>query len=338
MANWDLRKLQQSLEKKSPGPLYLLFGEEPYLLRESLSLLKTKALSEGAQDFNYDQFFASEVKAAQVRDTVEMLPMMCSRRVVVYRDVHHLKEADWSVLMPLLERPVESCTLLMTAEKIDKRKKQFKKIDEQGVLVELKRPYDNQLPGWIDYIAYNNGLEISREAVSLIQQLVGASLSEINSEMGKLAIYLGARTRVEAEDVLAVVSQTKMDTVFDLANAIGRGDRAQALQSLANLLEQGQNEVGALALIARHMRILASLKQGMKRGLSGPKLSAKAGIPHFFLQEYTSQIPLWSEEKMSHTFKALQETDKALKSSPVSGAIWLENFVIQSQSPRLSRL
>ena len=332
MANWDLRKLQQHLERKQPGALYLLFGEESYLLDESLSLLKERALADGAKDFNYDQFFASETRGSQVRDTVEMLPMMCERRVVIYRDVHQLKEADWAALLPLFEQPVESCCFILTAEKIDKRKKHFKKMAENGVLVELKRPYDNQLPGWVDYIAYRNGLELSREALSLIQQLVGASLAEINSEMKKLRLYLGDRSRVEAQDVLSVVSQSRMDTVFDLANAIGRGDRAQALQSLANLLEQGQNEVGALALIARHMRILATLKQGMKSGLSGPKLSAKAGIPHFFLQEYTSQLPQWSDDKMAHTFKALQQTDKALKSSPVSAAIWLENFVIQSQA------
>ena len=87
MATWDLRRLQQSLTKGKPQSLYFIYGDEPYLVNEALTELKKKSLSDGAKDFNYDQFFASETKSAQVCDTVEMLPMMCSKRVVIYRDV-----------------------------------------------------------------------------------------------------------------------------------------------------------------------------------------------------------------------------------------------------------
>jgi DNA polymerase-3 subunit delta len=326
----DLRKLQQRLETKEPSPVYLLMGEEAFLVQEAVQVLKSKSLEEGTADFNCDIFEASETPASQVKDAAEMLPMMSPRRFVVYRGVDDLKDKDWEVLYPLFERPVESTVFVLTCESLDKRKKSYKKVCEAAVLVELKRPYDSQVLDWIEYLAFRLKLKVSREAAQLLKQFVGANLTEINNELGKLKDYLGERQQIEAQDVLQVVSQTRVDRIFDLTDAIGRRDRGAALQTLANLLEHGQSEVGVLAMISRHFRILAQLKDGQRDGLSGARLSTKAGIPAFLLNQYMEQIRHWDETKIERTFVVLQDTDRALKSSSVPSHVWLENFVLKT--------
>jgi DNA polymerase-3 subunit delta len=99
---------------------------------------------------------------------------------------------------------------------------------------------------------------------------------------------------------------------------------------LANLLDHGQNEVGVLALISRHVRILKLVADGLREGLSGPKLASRAGVSPYFLKSYVDQARAWSDRKIEHTFQALVDTDRALKSSPVASHIWLENFVVQT--------
>ena len=327
---WDLRRLQQYLEKYKAHSLVLAFGEEAYLMNESVDLIKRKVVNEGASDFNYDQFFAGDNKVSQVRDAVETLPVMAERRLVIFKDVHKLKEADWVQLMPVLESPIESCVLVLTADKIDKRKKYYKKVNEHGIALELKKPYDNQIPMWIDYIAFQNDLQLSRDATSMVHQTVGSHLSDVNNELKKLKQYMGDKKEADVEDVLKVVSRTRVDSVFHLTDAIGRRDRAAALVCLANLLDHGQSEIGTLALIARHIRILADIKLGMTSGLSTPQLSSKVGVPQFFLKQYLHQAKSWEDAKIFKTMEVLQKTDKALKSSPVSSHIWLESFIIQT--------
>jgi DNA polymerase-3 subunit delta len=328
----DLRKLQQRLEGKAPAPLYLLLGEETFLVQEAVAVLKAASLEEGTADFNCDIFDASETSAGQVRDAAEMLPMMSPRRFVVYRGVDDLKDKDWEMLFPLFERPVESTVFVVTCESLDKRKKSFKKLSEAAVVVELKRPYDSQVLDWIEYLAFRLQIKVTREAGALLKQFVGTNLTEINNELGKLKDYIGERVQVEAADVLQVVSQTKVDRIFDLTDAIGRRDRGTALHTLANLLEHGQSEVGVLAMITRHFRILSQLKDGQRDGLSGAKLSTKAGIPSFLLTQYLDQIRKWDETKIEKTFAVLQDTDRALKSSSVPPHVWLENFVLKTCS------
>lgn len=326
----DLRRLQQRLESKAPGSLYLLMGEETFLVQEALHLLKEKCVDPGTADFNCDVFDASETEAAHVKDAAEMLPMMSQRRFVAFRGVDSLKDKEWEALFPLIDNPVDSTTFVLTCESLDKRKKAFKKLSEAAVIVELKRPYDNQVADWIEYLAYRQELKVTREAAQLLKQFVGTNLTELNNELMKLKDFLGERTTVEPKDVLQVVSQTRVDRIFDLTDAIGKRDRATALHSLANLLEHGQSEVGILAMITRHFRILGQLKEGQKEGLSGNRLSTKAGIPQFLLTQYLEQIRMWDENKIEKTFAVLQDTDRALKSSSVPPHVWLENFVLKT--------
>lgn len=330
MVTWDLRKLQQRLETHSPSALYVLAGDEPFLQEEALQLIKSKAVDAGTIDFNYDSFYAGDVKAVQVKDAVQMLPMMSPRRLVVYRNVDELKDKDWEDLFDLFDSPIDSTTFVLTCENLDKRKRYYKKLAEHAIWVDLKRPYDNQIPDWIDYLGFRKGLKVSREAAQLIKQFVGVNLTEINNELEKLKSYVGDKNQVGVEDVLAIVSRARVDRIFDLTDAIGHADKAAALHSLANLLEHGQSEVGALAMIARHIRILSHLKEGQRDGLTGPKLCAKAGIPQFLLNQYLSQTKAWSDDKLTKTIGILHDTDRALKSSSIPSHVWLENFILKT--------
>ncbi|MCB0361689.1 MAG: DNA polymerase III subunit delta, partial [Bdellovibrionales bacterium] len=202
---------------------------------------------------------------------------------------------------------------------------------EAGTLVELKRPYENQVSSWIDYMAFTHGIELNSGAAGLLQQLVGSNLSEISNEILKLAQYLGEEKRpIREEDVVHIVSRSRVENVFNLTHAIGNKDKAQALTCLANLLDNGQNELAALSLITRHVRILQRIQEGMREGLAGLKLSTKAGVPQYFLQEYIRQSQQWSSGRIHQALLALHETDRAIKSSPLSSHIWLENFIIQT--------
>jgi DNA polymerase-3 subunit delta len=330
MADFSPQALDQTLTKGEIYPLYYLYGDETFLIEDALARLTDTALGEGLKDFNLNTYYGGEVDAAQIRDAVETLPMMAQVRVVIVKDAQDLTDKEWELLAPLVDNPVPTTAFICVATKVDKRKKFIKAFMAKGVVVEYKRPYDNQIPDWIRSIGKKYGLTLDSEAVSTMHQLVGSNLQDIDGEMLKLSQFMGQNKKVASDDVLKVVSRLRIDSVFDLTEAIGRNDRARALTCLANLLDHGQNEVGVLALISRHVRILKLVADGLREGLSGPKLASRAGVSPYFLKSYVDQARAWSDRKIEHTFQALVDTDRALKSSPVASHIWLENFVVQT--------
>lgn len=329
MAWLEARDFYDQLQSPNFGSLVFLMGEEPYLIDQALKQIEMTKVDESMRDFNFTSYHATDAQLEKVRDNIETLPSFSNQRVIFLKDVHELSDSDWATLESILTNPVSSTLLVMTAAKFDKRKKIFKIISDNSVCVEFKKLYDNQIPSWISYICGQQGLQISDEATHLLHRNVGSHLQEIESEVIKLKSFISPRTRVEIDDVKNAVSKTREENIFQWTEAVASRDRVRALESLVTLLDQGQNEVGVVTLMARHVRLLMKVKKGQELGYAGSKLAQYAQVSPYFLAGYVKQSGLWSARQLEQLLLTLNETDLALKTSPVSAPLWLENMVLK---------
>lgn len=325
----------QHAEKISAQPelshsVYLFYGEESFLVNQAARYLKQTVLSPEAEDFNFSAYFSADADLDRVKEEVETFPIFAEKRVIWVREIDELNDKDWEKILPILENPVSSAVLILCGNKPDKRKRALKLILDKHSSVEFKKPYENEIPGWIRKLSKDQGLTISEEASALLHRLVGSRLTELNAEIVKLASYVGERKKIELEDVAKCVSDSRELSVFELTNSFARGDKIESLSNLVRLMDQGQNAIGIVSLLARHIRILIAIKQGQSQGLSGVKLASFAGVPGYFLKDYLSQAQHWSFQKLEDILVLLADTDRALKSSPLSSHIWLENLVLKS--------
>lgn len=330
---WDLKTLQQSLAARKTCSVYTILGEDAFLIQEAVASIKTHFEDIGVNfDFNYECLFYSEKKAPDVIDVIETLPMMSPYRLVIVKEAQLIKEKDWELLQKSIEKGLDQTVIVFVHEaKFDKRKKAYKWISSQTQLVELVTPYENQVPAWIHYMAQKIGLTLDQGAALQLLHLVGVDLTEINNEIVKLKnFFQNQKTKLEIDDILKVVSKKRIESVFDLTASVASGNKPLSLQLLSDLLDQGQNEVGVISLISRHMRILKKILEHSGMGISEKQLSSKIGVSPFFISQYVAQSRKWTMSKMDCVFELLLDTDKALKSSPLSSKIWLENFVIQT--------
>lgn len=327
--NLERGSLKDSLSKKHYFPFYFLYGEETFLLEESLHELVETLLEGGLRDFNVESFSSFDFRAQQIIDAAETLPMMAQRRVILIKEAQDLKSQDFEQLVPLIENPIPSTVLIFCGTKVDQRLKFIKAFSKTGALVKFQRPFENQIPSWIQSMVAKNDKKISPAALQLLQQYVGVSLMDLNQEIQKLSMYVGEKEQIEIEDVRKVVSRIRIESVFALAHALGTRNRESSLLCLVQLLEHDENPIGILALLARHVRILIGVKDGLEEGLSQSQLSSRLGVPPPFLREYLLQAQSWTEGQLSRAHAALSQTDIALKSSPLSSGLWLENLVFQ---------
>ncbi len=312
------------------GLVCYISSDEEFFVEEAIEHVKSEKLDEASKDFNYDVFYGRDTEISRAFDVIETLPMMSTHRLVIFRRAHELKDKDWEMLTPLLSNPVPSTFLVFMGDKPDGRKTVIKNAMKHLTHFHFTKPFDREFPQWVQYICKKHGVKIDNDAIHLLMQIVGPNLLEIKNEILKLEQYVGAGKSIGASDVMHVASRIKLQNVFDLTDAIGKSDQARALMCLADLLDDGQNEVSILSMVHRHVRLLRQTKVGEQQGFSGRELSSFAGVPFYFLREYTSQARLWSERKIEKTYKVLGDTDKALKSSPVSSHIWLENFIMRT--------
>ena len=321
---------------QSPQPLkslYFVFGQESFFISEiKKTFIKNVHSSNTIVDFNQDEVFADEILIGDFLTLLETLPFMTEKRLIFCYKAEKFQKEDWEKLHSLFSKDMENVTLVCFFDKKDARKKHFKMFQEKAMELVAQELRSWEIEPWLKTLSRRENLELSPNAKALFSHLVGTNLLEIQMELKKLKHYMGENKTVFEKDVLACTSRLKIDSVFELTEAIGRKHISQALRALAYLLEQNQSELGALAVISRHIRILSHLQQGEKQKLSKAKLAHKAGISPYFLKNYLNQTKLWSEQQIHQIMEDLYETDKALKSSPLSAHIWLENFILKGCS------
>ena len=323
-------RLARELSKDSIAPFYCLYGEEIFLINEAVEGIVDRVLGDAPRDFNLDIFYAGSVQPAQILDVAETLPMMAAKRVIVVKEIQNFREKQLEILSQLFKMHTDTTVIIFVGSKADQRRKFYKTFNQHGHLVKFSRPKEDQVPGWLHSMAKKHGKNLDSQACFLMLQLVGPNLIELHNELLKVVQYVGDKTDITWKDVDTIVSRVRVESVFDLANAVGKGDRAEALTCLVNLLDHGENEVGVLALVSRHIRLLLITKEALSEGVSNGQIATKVGVPPYFLSQYIDQSKRWTRKQLEKAHHLLLETDRALKSSPVSSHIWLENFVVKS--------
>jgi DNA polymerase-3 subunit delta len=64
-------------------PVYLLFGEEPFLFDELVAAARRRLTPPGLEDFNFSRFDGATVAPSEVTSAAETLPFMAEKRLVV---------------------------------------------------------------------------------------------------------------------------------------------------------------------------------------------------------------------------------------------------------------
>jgi DNA polymerase III subunit delta len=312
-------------------PLYLLYGDEPYLVERAVKKLLERAVDPGFRDFNLNIFYGNECKGDEVFSAAQTLPMFADRRVVLVKKGGDLSAAAMEILLSYLQDPCPQTCLVLQAEKVDGRKKFFAEFKKRGEAVEFKRPYENQLGPYVRDEVRASGKKIDAAAADLLAYLVGNNLQELVSQIEKLCVYCGKKETIGIDDVKAIVSDTKVESVFEFTDALGSKDLAKALRMLTTLIQDGEAPLRMLGAVARHYRQLWQVRELLDRRLSPGDIAKSAGINPYFLKKVTEQARNYEVRELKQIFERMLELDQAFKSGGIEDALF-ERFVIQSCS------
>jgi len=109
--------LRASLKKRQFLPVYLIQGEEDFLIEESIAAILEAALSHDERTFNLDVLDCADFDAREITARASSLPMTGERRVVVARNVEKLNAKDLEILSAYVERPSVSTVLVLSVGK-----------------------------------------------------------------------------------------------------------------------------------------------------------------------------------------------------------------------------
>ncbi len=321
--------LAGSLSRGDVAPIYVLFGEEDFLIDEAVQAIIRTVLRDGEREFNLDIVSAADQDVRDILGIATAFPMMAERRVVVVRDIEKITGKDIEVFTAYCENPSRSTCLVLVGTKPDFRKKPFLNLKRNGRLMEAKPLYDNQVPGWIAGRIRKAGKAITPDASKMLTAYVGSSLRDIQNELEKLYIYVGERKEVTADDVAAVVGMSKEYTVFELQKAIGARDLRRAVAITQHMLEAGESVPFIVVMLTNYFTNLWQLYEMRRKGVPFREQATRARMNPYFLQEYVDALSHFSPSEVEKAFLLLAAADEQAKSTSRDPGEILTALIVQ---------
>lgn len=325
----DRRELFKKLKKGDVAPIYYLHGPDALMLETAVGAVVDAALPNGPNDFNFQKFGGNDASAEAVRNAAETLPFMTERRVVVLQDVPQMPSQEFEALTEYFADPAPTTVLIVVAmtasKKLDGRTAPVKALRKAAQEYEFKELREWEVSEVVERNARSLGISLDRDAIAYLVEAVGTDLSTLVGALEKIDLYIGTeQKKARVEDVQAIVTDTRVKSIFDLTDAVGARNFGAALKILDRMLVAGESAIGITAMFARHFRIVGRLQDPKIAGMRKNDAAKAIRVSPYFVKDYLADAGRFARTEIERIRRRLVETDLALKSSRLTDRVIME--------------
>ncbi|MBQ8638716.1 MAG: DNA polymerase III subunit delta [Lachnospiraceae bacterium] len=327
-----MEKLRQDIKGKTFESVYLLFGEETYLVRSYKEQLKQAISGEDTMNFSY--FEGKGVSLEAVSDLAMTMPFFAERRLILLDGTGLFKgtvQDGWIDLVKLLP---ETCHLVFVESEVDKRNRLYKAVGSCGYCGELQRQSDRDLKRWIVSGLSRQNLGITSDALELFLQKTGDDMENIRMEMEKLASYCMGCEGVTSADVEAICTERITNRIFEMTQAVSEGNQTKALELYYDLLALKEPGMRILFLIARQMNQLLCVKEMMAGGGTKDSIASNMKLRPFIAGKLMTQARRFSVKQLRSCVELCVSLEEAVKSGNMNDQIAVEMVLMSISSGR----
>jgi len=315
-------------------PFYLVVTPEEYLRIDAARRWQAALIDQKRHSVHI--FRAPRWDLAELENVLLTMPLFNDAVVVIIHDIEKTHAAHQERLAALLSRRGPHVSVLATAETMDKRKKFYKALAELGPVETFNRIYEEQRPGWVHRIAGDLGWSISGEAAATIAELVGEDLMAYEAELKKIILYLGAKRRIEKNDVNEVLFADSRFGGFAIADAISRRDLPRALRIIRQLYSATGSKQGWMPLLAGAIFRLLRLKS-LAESKNDNEIGAELGLSPYVVKILRPQAAAFTNEDLLRGIMLLYGVESDIKMSVLPDQPAAEIFLIRLLNKQLDR-
>ena len=215
-----------------------------------------------------------------LRDETAFLPTVCQYKVYIIDEVHMLSTSAFNALLKTMEEPPPHVIFILATTEVQK---------VPATILSRCQRYDfaritaDKIAGRLLYVASQESFTLTEGAAALIGRLADGAMRDALSILDTCA---GVSTQVDEALVRRMAGVTDRAYLFEISDAIAKGDAVAALQKVAELRQQSVDMRRLCTELAGHYRnlMLSSLPQGtaLLTGISPEEeaaYSARASTP-----------------------------------------------------------
>lgn len=336
-----LQKLEQELNAKKLNSIYVLYGEEKYLLENTVNKIKKifGTLQEGINYASLDETNVNNiiaeietpsfgfdkkliiVKKSGLLSKESKNQNTISKKLAEYVE-KNLEIVNQSVVIVIIEEKVEKCTLLDVLKKLEEKNNvticEFQKLKLNEIVVRLKKVC----------ALYN--VQVDENVLAYLVEISGTSMQNLMNEIRKLIEYVGNDGKITKEDVKLLATEEIDNIIFNLTDSMGIKDTKKALDTLKDLIYLKESLQGIMINLYRHFKKLYFIKlsEKEKNNTNIAELLDLKPNQMFLMTKYKKQASYFSEEELRIFLRRMLELEEKYKTGNIDLEIGLEVLVV----------
>lgn len=299
----------------------ILTGENSFMLQQELRRIVDAFVAEHT-DMALEQLDGEEAEFDRMRESLQSLPFLASKKMVVLRRPSANKEFQEAAESLLTEAP-ESTDVLVIEPKLDKRTAYYKFLKKQPSFREYTELASSELANWLVQLAKDNWGSLSQGDATYLINRVGVNQQLVGNELTKLLQYDPAVTR---QTINLLTERTPQSTIFELLDAALAGQSKRALELYAEQRAMKVEPQQILALLGWQLHVLALVKTAGDRDPAD--IAREAKLNPFVVRKSQGIVRRLSLPELKELIHNVLTLDIRLKSESIDADEALQNLIL----------
>ena len=311
---------------------YLLLGSDRPKIRRALARLRARFPAESV-----DLLAADTSPAADAVAACNALGLFGDdgARLVVVEGVERWRADDADALAAYLESPSATSVLALVAEGAVRQAGLVKAVEKVGQVLRFDVPKPRDPSGWVRAEFERVGARANAEAARALVDLVGDDVTELASEVDKLATW-AAGAEIGRREVEALAVSAGDTFVWALTDAWGDRDCARVLAACESLLERRTKEpFASAAALAGYVGRVRAAQRLAADGANTTEVAKRLGIKDYPARKALGHARNYGPDELDAAVVRLAELDAALKgASRLAAELELERALVDVSARR----
>lgn len=327
-------ELEKELKENKLNSIYLLFGEETFLLESSLKKIK-KIFGEILTGINYIQIDDTNIE--ELIPDIQTPAFGYEKKLIIVKNsgifkkegrkqtnkIKELKQKVYKYFEDNIQE-IKDGNVVVFIEDDAENNDLYKLINKEGIVCNFEKQTQVQIIKRLKVIFSAYKVNIDEQTLKYLIDSCGNGMQELINESRKLIEYAGENGKVEKDDIDLLCIKEVNAVIFTLTDSLGKKDIKTALNTLKNLIYNKEPIQKILVTLYNHFKKLYFTKLALNKNKDIAEVLNLKANQMFLVNKYKMQANYFEVSDLKNILDELILLDKNSKIGQIDLNIGLE--------------
>ena len=333
----SIEQFEKQIKQGEINSLYLLYGEDAFLLEASLKKIKNQ-FGELKVGINYITIDDTNVNT--LISNIETPAFGYNRKLIIIKDCVLFKKESKRKGQNNLEISnkiskyinenidiINQSVILVFIEQETEKNELFKTVESNGIICNFEELKPNQIALRIKSICNAYKVNIEDSTLKYFIETCGTNMQDLINEIRKLIEYRGENQTIVSQDIDLLCIKKLDSIIFDLTDNLGKKNVSKALDILNELIYNKEPIQIILITLYNHFKKLYIIKLAERENRNIAEALKLKPNQTFLVAKYKTQSKYFKEEELNKIIQELIDLDYNYKTGRIDINIGLESIL-----------